>query len=195
MWTCVFVFSVNVWHYNICSYLTSTQLIFLIAGEGTTDIKPVDMVPSNSPNFRVKNLQTEWAGLAPKYVKVGLYEDNNEVGFVVFNGSDSDIKNWFAANKLLASRWPYMTPTATYNIFSMDGDVQPTHQRRFMINNVDAGCTGDIGYLAVIEKNGECVWDTHAYYPQFLYAKGNTNTTWALENFGRADYMAIFISS
>jgi len=105
-------------------YLPLTKLMFLIAGAGTTDIKPVDMVPSNSPNFRVKNPHTEWAGLAPKYVKLGLYKDNNEVGFVVFNGVGSDIKNWFAANKLLASRWPNMTPTSTYNIFFIDGDVR-----------------------------------------------------------------------
>jgi len=190
-----FVFSVNFWHYSICSYLILSKLIFLIAGEGTTDIKPVDMVPSNSPNFRVTNLQTEWAGLAPKYVKVGLYKDNNEVGFVVFNGVGSDIKNWFAADKLLASRWPNMTPTSTYNIFSIDGDVRSTLQRRFLISSAYAGCPKDIGYLAVIEKEGVCVWDKHASYPQFVYAKDNTHTTWALENFDRADYMAIFISS
>jgi len=168
--------------------------ILFLAGAGTTDIKPVDMVPSNSPNFRVNNLQTKWAGLAPKYVKLGLYKDNSEVGFVVFNGVNSDIKNWFAADKLLASRWPYMTPTSTYNVFAIDGLRSPNNQRRFMINSVYHGCPNDIGYLAVIEKEGGCKWDKHASYPQFLYAKDNTHTTWEEENFDRADYMAIFIS-
>jgi len=169
--------------------------VLFLAGLGTTDIKPVDMVPSNSPNFRANKLPAVWAAVAPKYVKLGLYKDNSEVGFVVFNSSNSGMSNWFAAEKLLASRWPKMTPTSTYNVFSINGTPSPRNQRRFLINTVYNGCPNDIGYLAVIEKEGGCKWDKHASYPQFLYAKDNTHTTWEEENFDRADYMAIFISS
>jgi len=47
-----------------------------------------------------------------------------------------------------------------------------------MISSAYGGCPKDIGYLAVIEKAGACKWDKHAAFPQFLYAKDNTYTTW-----------------
>jgi len=152
----------------------------------------MDMVPSRSPHFWVANLENEWTLLAPKYVKYGLYEDNREVGYVVFDGAGSDIKSWFAANRLLDSRWPAMTPAATYNHFSIDG-VNIT--RRFHINRSYGGCPNDIGYLVVIDGDWGCGWDQHETYPQFLYAKDNTATYWEKEHFGRADYIAVSISS
>jgi len=153
------------------------------------------MVSSSSPHFRVANLENEWTLLAPKYVKYGLYEDNREVGYLVFDGAGSDIKSWFAASRLLDSRWPTMTPAATYNVFSIDGYVDYAFCRRFHINRSYGGCSNDIGYLVVIDIQGNCNWDTHETFPQFLYAKDNTYTNWGKEDFGRADYIAVFISS
>jgi len=163
-------------------------------GERTHDHKPLDMKPSNERHYRVTALHENWTNYQPRYVKLALYKDNQEVAYIVFNGAGSTINNWFSADRLVDSRWPHMKPTTTYNFFSLEGSTAAGNVRRFHINLQYDKCPNDLGYLAVIEKKGGCNWDKHYTFPQFLYAPDNTPTWWDREHFGRADYLAIYLS-
>jgi len=101
-----------------------------------------------------------------------------DIGYVVFDGAGSDINSWFAASRLLATRWTTMSPNTSYNVFSIDGYVAPSYgdYRRFHINKVYGGCANAAGYLVVPENPGYCEWDRHETYPQFLYAESTTDT-------------------
>ncbi|KAH3735710.1 uncharacterized protein LOC127849703 [Dreissena polymorpha] len=165
-----------------------------MTGQNASTTKPIDMSRSYSSHFRQENLNATWANINATYVKFALYRDNREVGYVIFDAQGSDFSNWFAKGRVVDASWSDLTKTATYNGFSIYGDVRATIERRFLINNVYGECPGDIGHVAVIERDGSCNMDKHPSYPQFVYADLNSADMWQKQQFGRADYMAIFVS-
>ncbi|WAR18784.1 hypothetical protein MAR_000622 [Mya arenaria] len=166
-----------------------------LTGAGTTDTKPDDMSRTYSNHFRVADVENVWKAMAPRYAKVGLYRDNREVAYVVFDAKDSDLKSWFAKDRVLDASWSDLTASGFYNVFSVDGSVSKYYTRTFLINSAYGGCPKDLGHLAVVEKMGSCEWDTHPAYPQFLYADLNHSDLWEKQRFGRADFFAIFASA
>jgi hypothetical protein len=156
------------------------------------------MARSYSSHYR-NNVVSNWANIGVKYVKYAYYENNQEVAYVIFNGSGSDINSWFDKHRIIASSYTDLTTTQKYNFFSVVGDYVPkSRERRFFINTLYNTCAGDSGHLVVSENeppNNLCSWDKHAKYPQFLYSKINSIDFWGSQLFGRADYMSIFIKT
>ncbi|XP_052238395.1 uncharacterized protein LOC127849689 [Dreissena polymorpha] len=166
-----------------------------MTGQNASTTKPIDMSRTYSSHFRQDNLNAIWANLNVIYVKFALYSDKREVGFVIFDAQGSDFNNWFAKGRVVDASWSDLTKTTTYNFFSIVGDVISTIERRFRINTLYHGfCLGDIGHVAVIEREGSCNMDKHPRYPQFVYADFNSADMWQKQQFGRANYMAIFVS-
>ncbi|XP_060583039.1 uncharacterized protein LOC132739358 [Ruditapes philippinarum] len=167
-------------------------------GIGICSDKPKSMVRSYSSHYR-NNVVSNWANIGVKYVKYAYYENNQEVAYVIFNGSGSDINSWFDKHRIIASSYTDLTTTQKYNFFSVVGNYVPkSRERRFFINTLYNTCAGDSGYLVVSEDeppNNLCSWDKHASYPQFLYSKINSVDLWGSQLFGRADYMAIFVKT
>ncbi|KAH3787221.1 hypothetical protein DPMN_165341 [Dreissena polymorpha] len=167
-----------------------------MTGQNASTTKPIDMSRTYSSHFRQDNLKATWANLHVTYVKFALYRDNREVGYVIFDAQGSDFTNWFAKERVVDASWSDLTKTATYNFFSIVGDTF-NDERRFFINKLYYGCPKDIGHVAVIERdcnNCNCNMDKHPRYPQFIYADLNSADLWEKQQFGRADYMAIFVS-
>lgn len=135
-----------------------------------------------------------WQDHNIKYVKFALYEERSEVAYVIFNASGSNMNKWFHSSRVVSSSWPDLTATAAYNYFSIAGDER--YQRRFYINIQYTGCSNDLGYVAVKEALGaaNCYWDRHSKYPQFLYSKMTSAEFWNQQNYGRADYLAVFVN-
>ncbi|WAR31315.1 YL-like protein [Mya arenaria] len=166
-------------------------------GYQTTTIKPIDMDRSYDSHYRLRQLETVWNnGLVVNKVKVGLYKNNREVGYIIFNGVGSNYTNWFQSSRIMESTWSDLTPAAMYNVFSIKGDLKNGKlNRRFFINEVYDGCNGDIGHLVIIDesKMNKCRMDKHAKTPMILYSESNSNTFWKNGLYGTADYFAVFV--
>ncbi|KAL5007023.1 hypothetical protein ScPMuIL_015829 [Solemya velum] len=141
-------------------------------------------------HFR-SSLIDEWELLGIEQVKVELYKNKKIATYIVFNGTDSNMFNWFHQSRILTSSWSDLTVGATYNKFSIEGDMT----RRFFINKQYGGCPNDLGWMSLLDpgKGHGCDWDTQDSYPAFLHSTDNTAVNWHLGTYDRADIMAIFI--
>ncbi|WAR07157.1 hypothetical protein MAR_017115 [Mya arenaria] len=162
-------------------------------GTGTSTTKPLDMARSYTTHFREANLDHSWTSLKIKHVKFALYKDNIETAYIIFNGVGSTITSWFDKTKILESSWSDLTPSATFNFFSVIGADDGRVLRRFFINQKYAGCAGDVGHFAVVEEKGVCAMDKHVRYPQFVYSDMNSADVWERSQFEHADYLAIYV--
>lgn len=150
------------------------------------------MARSLSSHYRDPGINS-WSNIQVKYVKLALYKDTREVAFIVFNGSESTMLDWFSNKRVFTSSWSNLTAAGTYNVFSSN-----EHPRlRFFINvsyNVSDSCAGDRGYLAVIEGvSPSCNWEKQPRYPQFMYSDLNSDDFYDRKQFGRADYLSVFV--
>ncbi|XP_053386546.1 uncharacterized protein LOC123539080 isoform X2 [Mercenaria mercenaria] len=168
-------------------------------GVGTNQDKPNTMERSRGLHYR-DPIVSGWANLGIQYVKLALYNQDGEVAHVIFNGRGSDVNNWFDKKKIMSSSYSDLTSIDAFNIFSIVGDYrQGSLERRFLINRSYAGCDKDIGHIAVIDTKTipakGCTWDQHPVYPQFLYSLIDAADVWNRMQFGRADFMAVFIKT
>ncbi|XP_052811868.1 uncharacterized protein LOC128239311 [Mya arenaria] len=164
-------------------------------GLKTTTVKPVSMKRSYDQHFRDQAVNN-WQTLNVRLVKIALYKQSKEVAYIVFNAIGSDLTSWFDRVRVEDSSWSDVTATNTYNFFSIQGhDNGLDLERTFFINQEYGGCDADLGNLVVVEHDGGCNWDHQPRYPQFLYSDMNSADFWNRRQFGRADYLAIFIYS
>ncbi|XP_052811266.1 uncharacterized protein LOC128238955 [Mya arenaria] len=163
-------------------------------GVATSDTKPYDMKRSYTSHYRDSLLTTHWTALGVKLVKFALYKQSKEVGYIVFNGTGSDLTSWFDRTRVEDSSWSDLTATNAYNFFSIQGHDNGLHlERTFFINQQYGGCDADKGNVVVVEHDGDCNWDHQPRYPQFLYSDMNSADFWNRRQFGRDDFLAIFI--
>ncbi|XP_053384315.1 uncharacterized protein LOC128545938 [Mercenaria mercenaria] len=166
-------------------------------GVGTCVDKPISMARSYASHYR-NGIISNWANIGIKYVKYAYYDSTQEVAYVIFNASGSDMNSWFDKTRVISSSYSDLTAVNNFNHFSILGDFRSgALERRFLINRSYGGCDGDYGHLVVSENEppNTCNWDKHPTYPQFLYSKINSVDYWGRRMFGRADYMAIFIKT
>ncbi|KAL4225331.1 hypothetical protein ACF0H5_016019 [Mactra antiquata] len=167
-------------------------------GTGTCDTKPDTMARSKSCHYR-SSIVSAWSISNIKMVKLALYTEDKEVAYIIFNGENSNSVNWFDASRVISSSWSDVTPTDSYNYFSIVGHyIAGRHDRRFFINRSYKGCNNDLGNLAVIDTlsaGKPCLFDRHPVYPQFVYSQINSVNYWQNGLFGRADYFAVFIKT
>ncbi|XP_022082431.1 uncharacterized protein LOC110974837 [Acanthaster planci] len=160
-----------------------------------------------SGSCRDNDLHRAWRNgqLNVKQVKLSLHNSTGETAELIFNGTGSDIRNWFRQDRLTSSPWDDLSSSSLFggsvNYFSIEGHGQV--DRRFFINSNYGGCKIDKGWLVVTESNshGSCCWEQRKSeypYPIILYSRGNKSVVWnnVLSNngtVGRADSMTIHI--
>lgn len=149
---------------------------------------------SSSSHFRDPKV-IHWENLQVQYVKLALYKQSQEVAYVVFDGLNTNVTSWFNGSRVEASSWSDLTRQHAFNYFAIKGHVGGTLERTFFINSHYGGCDQDLGHLVVVEHNGDCAWDDQPIYPAILYSDMNGAEYWNRRQFGRADYLAIFIST
>ena len=180
-------------HLNVYFIIINIFSYFVLTGVNITTTKPVSMKRSYDMHFRDAAVNG-WNGLHPKMVKFALYKQSQEVVYIVFNGTGTDLTSWFARDRILASSYSDLTATNAFNYFSIQGHDNGLHlERTFFINQHYGGCDADLGNVVVVEHDGDCNWDHQPRYPQFLYSDLNAADFWNRRMFGRADYLAIFI--
>ena len=163
-------------------------------GTGTSEIKPNNMERSCGPHYRSPLIKI-WDFLDIRKVKLAFFEYGKEVAYVIFDGRDSDMMNWFSKHRILFSSWCDLHPGYDYNYFSIAG--HHSIGRVFFINFVYRNCDKDLGHVVTVDTNRKrgCAWDENPVYPQFLYSKINHADNWNWVRYGRADYMAVYIES
>jgi ATP/ADP translocase len=70
------------------------------AGKNSNTDKPVSMKRSHGLHFR-DNILDNWSNLGIKLVKFAFYDTGKEVAYVIFNGVDSNIHNWFDRKRVI----------------------------------------------------------------------------------------------
>jgi hypothetical protein len=156
------------------------------------------MKRSNGLHYR-DIIVNHWSNLDIKLVKFAFYDVDKEVAYVIFNGKDSNIINWFDKSRVIDSSWQDLTSTSVYNRFSIEGHSDGKHtDRRFYINRQYGGCPNDKGHFIVINSavlTPACLFDDHPSVPAFIYSKYNSVDFFQRRMFGIADFMAIFIKN
>lgn len=143
-------------------------------------------------HYRNNDALDKWTNVDK--VLFAVYVNGSMVKYIMFNGRGSSWLNWFEESRVLDSSWTDLS-TLKHNIFSIVGDARPHLLRRFYVNHVHGGCPGDLGWFVAADAfPGGCPWEKKVAYPAFLYAKGNTVSTWeARHTVASADTIGIFI--
>ena len=54
-------------------------------------------------------------------VRYSLYNNGLEVAFIEFNGTGSNIEDWFSNGRILEASWSDLDTSTTFNYFSIKG--------------------------------------------------------------------------
>ncbi|XP_078595012.1 uncharacterized protein LOC144872575 [Branchiostoma floridae x Branchiostoma japonicum] len=191
------------------------KLVFKVQAKAGPDSYPLwssGFTPANLPDdprlapighYKSRDVGI-WDSLNIKKVKLSLYtfSPKMEIRDLIFNGSGSNRYNWFSKDRLISSPWTDLKTEPT-NYFSIVGHERRDsdgkyHYRRFFINRSYDGCSGDSGWLVVLDGNSNlCAWDTGEGNPRILFSKLDTSVNYQEDpkNVGMADVMAIFIKT
>ncbi|XP_022111711.1 uncharacterized protein LOC110990945 [Acanthaster planci] len=153
-------------------------------------------------SYRNDSLHRAWRStdLNVRRVKLSLCDFIGCRAEVLFNGTGSDILNWFTKDRLISSPWEDLKSTGV-NFFSIEGDT--VLDRRFFINDIYGGCPNDVGWLAVVESKTQaaCEWERYSAYPVIVYSAAAGKVRWqdllttGANTVGRADYLTIHVDA
>ncbi|XP_022093381.1 uncharacterized protein LOC110980745 [Acanthaster planci] len=200
---------------NTCTYFDAVpgwRLVFRgVAGRG---MKLSDMwtaacgdpgVMATAGSCRDDSLHEAWrsGALAVRWVKLSLCDFIGCRAELIFDGTGSDILNWFTKDRLISSPWKDLNSSSEINFFGIEGDVFFQH-RRFFINHKYGSCPWDYGWLIVVdslEMNG-CDWERSQAYPIILCSTAEGYVRWedavtggSSAAIARADYLTIHIDA
>jgi len=140
-------------------------------------------------------------------IEVRVITNEKTLKFAQFSGFAQDDEDaWFAAAYLGANSWSDLTPSSTFNYFSIAGHSEIN--RNWFINSYYGGCNVDSGWLCVVGRETGCDWEEReSGTPDVMYAcsaseydvcsagvdsgDGCTTIT-AADNYCFADLLAVF---
>ncbi|KAH3856958.1 hypothetical protein DPMN_099554 [Dreissena polymorpha] len=130
----------------------------------------------------------QWDNLRITEVKISFYKDDNEK-YIIFNGTDTTISDWFQKERILSSSWSGMEQKS-FTYFSLEG-----HASRNFFTSSYYGCDHDEIFTLVLTSHVLlCTYDIHTTYPQFLFATENAaGRPESLSGVAFADVFAIFV--
>ncbi|PVD35965.1 hypothetical protein C0Q70_02934 [Pomacea canaliculata] len=133
-----------------------------------------------------------WSRLAIQTVKLVVYKEGQAKQYVVFNGTGSTYSNWMSPTRLVESSWVDLKSSKT-NFFSTTGDVGL--KRRFYMNHVYNGCSGDSGWLVVKDETDDCGYakPSGVKYPLILYSPSFSLVQYQSAAIDRADSLAVWV--
>lgn len=142
-------------------------------------------------NYR-SPVMDSWSSLQITEVKYSLYKNGREKAYAIFNGTGSDLTNWFSQARLLDTSWTEALTTTTFQYVSIPGHA-PT--RRFSMIVSYGGCPLDLFFTVTITgPTFACNYDNPATFPQFLYSTSTTPSYFETGvNTDSADYITIHI--
>ncbi|XP_038065877.1 uncharacterized protein LOC119735969 [Patiria miniata] len=156
-------------------------------------------------NWRDESLRDGWQSgeLNVRRVKLSLRDFEGRRADLIFNGTGTDIHNWFSQERLISSPWEDVE-LSTPNFFGIEGYT--LEDRRFYMSNNHGGCGNDQGWLCVTESQVryDCGWErpsTEHPYPVIVYSRLATKVLWnnvvnaADVTVGRADFLTIHVDA
>ncbi|CAC5403775.1 unnamed protein product [Mytilus coruscus] len=132
-----------------------------------------------------------WSDVGIKKVKVQLFTNDVPVVWMIFNGENTNVMNWFSKENLLNSSFDDLTTNSTTNFFGIEGERDI--QRRFFINRNYGDCTTDRGWFVVEGEFQACAWEQKGVSPVFLYTKNDLFRNWYADCAEPADRMTISV--
>ncbi|XP_048746619.2 uncharacterized protein LOC125659113 [Ostrea edulis] len=140
------------------------------------------------------SLIDQWESLDISQVQLHLYKSGTQVAEVVFNGTGSTNTDWFSKNRVVSSTWTDVTPTQTYNYFSIEGHVlESNYWRNFQIWNQYGGCPNDVFWMtSSFAKPGYACPQERNSTIQYFYCPQTTKCNFE-NNYELADVMTISI--
>ncbi|XP_038065886.1 uncharacterized protein LOC119735979 [Patiria miniata] len=158
-----------------------------------------------SGSWRDESLHDGWKSgeLNIRRVKLSVGDFKGRRVDLIFDGTGTDIHNWFSQERLISSPWEDVE-SSTPNYFGVEGDT--VEDRRFFINNNYGGCSIDQGWLVVTESNSgtDCEWERPSEehpYPIIHYSKSASKVVWhnvlnaGDVTVGRADFLTIHVDA
>ncbi|XP_038063065.1 uncharacterized protein LOC119733765 [Patiria miniata] len=159
-----------------------------------------------SGSWRDESLHDAWKSgeLNVTRVKLSVRDFEGRRADLIFNGTGTDIHNWFTQERLISSPWEDVKST-TPNYFSTEGFA--ANGRRFYMSKSHYACTYDRGWLVVKESlvGGDCDWEKNSTeYPSFpliLYSRSTIAARWRVMFYtgdvtvGRADFLTIHVDT
>lgn len=146
-----------------------------------------------SHHYRNNDVFDNWKDV--DQVALVVYRGGNRVANVVFDGSSSDVINWFDQSKIVSSSWIDIK-TVGKNFFSVIGHHDLN--RHFFMEHQYGGCPNDMGWFVAIDMvNPPCTWENNPckhQWPCFLYTLNNKIANWNKpQDVGIADSFGIFV--
>ncbi|GAB1607099.1 hypothetical protein Ahia01_000992700 [Argonauta hians] len=127
------------------------------------------------PNYFRHPILEAWDQIPIAEVKFEIYKAGSVAAYVIFDGSNSTIKNWFSQSRIKSSSWSDLTKSSARNL-TMESSPYPFH-----IFSRANDCPTYSGWMAVLTSQ-DCSWNRLDFYPGIIYSKADY-----------ADAMAIYI--
>ncbi|XP_061189889.1 uncharacterized protein LOC133197724 [Saccostrea echinata] len=138
----------------------------------------------------------QWESMNISQVRVQLHKSSTKVAEVVFNGTDTTKTSWFMPDRILSSSWADVTPTQSYNYFSIQGDTNGQYSwRNFQIWHNYGGCPNDVFWMGssfAVPGHG-CPQEQNST-KQYFYCPSTTKCSFQ-NNRDIADVMTISIKT
>ncbi|KAK3799730.1 hypothetical protein RRG08_017431 [Elysia crispata] len=123
-------------------------------------------------------------------VRYSLVRNEVEVGYIVFNGTDTDMMSWFSHSRILHSTWsPGLDTEPNLQPVSITGSCGSSSCRRFLVHESYNFCRFEFFYTFVIDMafdicNTKTVnWELFdlSSFPVFLYAPGSGRASMGID--------------
>ncbi|XP_062613267.1 uncharacterized protein LOC134275043 isoform X2 [Saccostrea cucullata] len=95
----------------------------------------------------------DWQKLDVQQVRFLVIINSEVQREIIFDGKNSTNTDWFSSRRILNSSWTDLTPTQTYNLFSLQGIQDGRVNRHWSISHNFGGCPNDRA------------WFTTSFYP------------------------------
>ncbi|XP_045188074.2 neurogenic locus notch homolog protein 1-like [Mercenaria mercenaria] len=144
-------------------------------GSGTTsDQSCISTSQSSGCSKHYRNPSVNnWNTLNVKQVRYSLYKNEKEVAYVLFNGEESNMINWFTRSRIIISSYEDITDASGWILFGIDPGFQ---ERNFIIQHEVGSCKyADITHFLTVDRNGCCCYyDNFGNNPYIWYSVGTT---------------------
>lgn len=143
-------------------------------------------------HFTRSSIIDNWEAVNITRVRLEIFKDNKIVGYMVFNGCDSNKLDWFSQERLINSSWDDLQYGSVLGELSIQGSN--VGNRRFFVSKSHVGedsCMRDNGWFVSTGNYYNCAENSDRIKKRVLYSPYNTASTF--HEMSQADEFVISI--
>ncbi|XP_062601150.1 uncharacterized protein LOC134262835 [Saccostrea cucullata] len=156
-------------------YVQDGDWTLAFKAQSLTGISPYEIYKSQGVRHEVRGSFPE---RCTKLAKVRfLVIINSEIKReIIFDGKNSNNTDWFSSRRIQSSSWTDLTPTQTYNLFSLQGIQDGRVNRHWSISHSFGGCPNDRAWFTIsFYPPTGCDFDKReSAMPNFVVCPGTT---------------------